>query len=156
MKSEKVWTPLHPRPWDIWPLIYWIITSVTCVALFLSLVVHPTLVLDLGQLLLCWIWLLFVYVCVFYTWTNVVENQVGHVQKSLFSNAANRKRWAAGTAQVQAPLGRSAEEGEHTCEHCRTFLSLNLKNIFALRSWHFRALTSYMQIHWERATKLKG
>lgn len=39
------------------------------------------------------------YTCVFYTWTNVVENQVGHVQKSLFSNAAhNRTRWAADTA----------------------------------------------------------
>lgn len=79
---------------------------------------------------------MFVYMCVFYTWTNVVENQVGRVQKSLFSNAA--------------------EEGEHTCEHCRTFLSLNLKNIFALRRWHLRVLTSYMHLLWERATKLKG
>lgn len=74
--SQRSGQPPTPGS-EISDLIYWIITSVICVALFLSLVVHPTLVLDLGQLLLCWIWLLFVYMCVFYTWTNDVENQVG-------------------------------------------------------------------------------
>lgn len=79
-----------------------------------------------------------------------VYSQMQHTQQDTVSCRHS------GTAQVKALLGPSAEEGEHTCEHCRTFLSLNLKNIFALRRWHLRVLTSDMHLHWERATKLKG